>query len=263
MKIFYCLLCGIFCLLLTGCDDGINYAPVSEINAIEPIPATGIHRVIHGETLYEIAWRYGLDYRELARINHLTSPYILYTGKIIILREHRASRIAKINNSPIIRENAKPMRLSVLPKPSVTHQLELPPSDIHSPWVWPAQGKIINYYSAMNKGINIAGKEGSPIYASARGKVVYCGDGLKAYGNLIILKHNSLYLSAYAHNRRMLVHEGDWVMKGQKIAEMGNTGSNKIKLHFEIRRAGKPINPLSLYKQYKNLAKEKNGIIGY
>jgi lipoprotein NlpD len=113
-------------------------------------------------------------------------------------------------------------------------------------WVWPATGKLVTGFSdtANLKGIDIAGKEGQPILASAAGKVVYAGTGLRGYGKLVIIKHNATYLSAYAHNRDIVVKEGQQVAKGQKIAEMGNTDSDQVKLHFEIRRQGKPVDPL-------------------
>ena len=112
-------------------------------------------------------------------------------------------------------------------------------------WVWPAQGKIISTFSetANLKGIDIAGKPGQPVVASASGKVVYAGSGLRGYGKLIIVKHNSTFLSAYAHNREISVKEGQQVAKGQKIAEMGDTDADQVKLHFEIRRLGKPVDP--------------------
>ncbi len=113
-------------------------------------------------------------------------------------------------------------------------------------WMWPANGKLVTGFSdtANLKGIDIAGKEGQPVAASAAGKVVYAGTGLRGYGKLVIIKHNATYLSAYAHNREILVKEGQQVAKGQKIAEMGNTDSDQVKLHFEIRRQGKPVDPL-------------------
>ncbi len=112
--------------------------------------------------------------------------------------------------------------------------------------MWPATGKLVTGFSdtANLKGIDIAGKEGQPVAASAAGKVVYAGTGLRGYGKLVIIKHNATYLSAYAHNREILVKEGQQVAKGQKIAEMGNTDSDQVKLHFEIRRQGKPVDPL-------------------
>ncbi|TAK75982.1 MAG: hypothetical protein EPO11_04835 [Gammaproteobacteria bacterium] len=112
---------------------------------------------------------------------------------------------------------------------------------VASSWTWPARGKVI----LAQKGVNIMGSLGEPIYAAASGQVVYCGSGLRGYGNLIILKHNRQYLSAYAHNRVIFIKEGEWVRGGQKIAEMGKTGADQVMLYFEIRRAGKPIDPVS------------------
>jgi lipoprotein NlpD len=113
-------------------------------------------------------------------------------------------------------------------------------------WSWPAKGRIVTGFSeaANLKGIDIAGTAGQPVAASAGGKVVYAGTGLRGYGKLIIVKHNAMYLSAYAHNKEILVKEGQQVAKGQKIAEMGNTDADQVKLHFEIRRHGKPVDPL-------------------
>jgi lipoprotein NlpD len=112
-------------------------------------------------------------------------------------------------------------------------------------WMWPAKGKVITQFSdtANLKGIDIAGTAGQPVYASAAGRVVYAGSGLRGYGKLIIIKHNATYLSAYAHNQAILVKEGQQVARGQKIADMGNTDANQVKLHFEIRRFGKPMDP--------------------
>ena len=112
-------------------------------------------------------------------------------------------------------------------------------------WIWPATGKIVTGFSesANLKGIDIAGRAGQPVLASAAGRVVYAGAGLRGYGKLVIVKHNNTYLSAYAHNREILVKEGQQVSKGQKIGEMGDTDADQVKLHFEIRRLGKPIDP--------------------
>ena len=112
-------------------------------------------------------------------------------------------------------------------------------------WIWPARGKVIAQFSdtANLKGIDIAGTAGEPVYASAAGRVVYAGSGLRGYGKLIIIKHNATYLSAYAHNQDILVKEGQQVARGQKIADMGNTDASRVMLHFEIRRFGKPMDP--------------------
>jgi lipoprotein NlpD len=136
------------------------------------------------------------------------------------------------------------------PAPSEARAAPSPPTpddadDDHLSWSWPAKGKVIAGFSesANLKGIDIAGSMGEPVVASAPGKVVYAGSGLRGYGKLIIIKHNKTYLSAYAHNREILVKEGQQVAKGQKIAEMGNSDADQVKLHFEIRRLGKPMDP--------------------
>lgn len=113
------------------------------------------------------------------------------------------------------------------------------------PWIWPANGKIVGTFSDNgSKGVDISGKAGDPVLAAGDGKVVYSGTGLRGYGKLVIIKHNTTYLSAYAHNQNILVKEGQSVTKGQKIAEMGNTDADQVKLHFEVRRQGKPVDPL-------------------
>lgn len=117
-------------------------------------------------------------------------------------------------------------------------------------WIWPAGGKLVATYSdGGSKGIDIAGKAGDPVVAAGDGKVVYSGTGLRGYGKLVIVKHNNTYLSAYAHNQTILVKEGQSVSKGQKIAEMGNTDADQVKLHFEVRRQGKPVDPLKYLPQ--------------
>lgn len=214
------------CTLLVACDDVDHYAPVVEVSTIESIPTAGIHHVTSGETLYEVAWRYGLDYRYLAQVNRISSPYRVYQGQTLILKSKEASVV------------------------TTQPQVESEPSR-HGAWLWPAKGKIINSFSTLNKGINIAGRRGESIHAAAAGTVVYSGDGLRGYGNLVILKHDSLYLSAYAHNKINFVKEGDKVKQGQVIGQMGETGTDKVMLHFEIRRAGRPINPITLYHRIK------------
>ncbi len=240
-----------FSLLLSACDDGTNYAPVTDLSGIEPIPKTGLHRVKTGETLYEIAWRYGLDYRDLATRNHIPAPYTIPTQQVIFLSgDHPviAAEKGPVTNNTSTNNN----RFYVVTQPAATTvtnnnmQNTMEPNYAMSNWTWPTKGKVVNYFSSANKGVNIVGQEGEPIRAVGAGKVVYAGDGLRGYGNLIIIKHNSLYLSAYAHNSRILVKEGEWVKQGQIIAEMGKTGTDKVMLHLEIRRAGKPVDPLSL-----------------
>jgi lipoprotein NlpD len=230
----------------------MDAAPVTDVNMIEPVPKNGIYHVAAGETLYSIAWRYGVDYRELAQRNHLTRPYTVKAGQLIYLTSSSPTPKTKSITPQFL--NSTPPAIVVSTHPANKHASVTPPDqEPHhsiSFWGWPAQGRIVDAFSSINKGINIAGYVGSPIFAAAAGKIVYSGHGLRGYGNLIIIKHNSKFLSAYAHNKKILVKEGDWVTNGQKIAEMGNTGAHRTLLHFEIRRNGQPVNPL-IYLTHK------------
>lgn len=143
-------------------------------------------------------------------------------------------------------EAAAPAAAAVAEKPAEPKAAEAPAvGGDELAWIWPANGKTIGTYSESgSKGVDIAGKAGDPVIAAADGRVVYSGTGLRGYGKLVILKHNNTYLSAYAHNQNILVKEGQSVTKGQKIAEMGSTDADQVKLHFEVRRQGKPVDPL-------------------
>ncbi len=139
-------------------------------------------------------------------------------------------------------DSAKPAEASSETKPEVAPAIAAGPDDV--PWMWPTSAKLSAPYSdAGNKGLDFAGKAGDPVLAAGDGKVVYAGSGLRGFGELVIVKHNATYLSAYAHNRKILVKEGQMVSRGQKIAEMGNTDTDSVKLHFEIRKQGKPVDP--------------------
>jgi lipoprotein NlpD len=247
MRHFYQLIMIIMMLSLISCTSGRTvYAPVSSVGMIEPIPQAGAHRVQSGETLYSIAWRYGLDYRYVAKRNHIDPPYRIMKGEVIYLRG-RAPVPTPV--TPHLQAARSPV---VPPQPIVQHppkhhfeRIEKEPTATVTYWQWPARGPVIKTFSDLNKGVNIKGRMGDPVLATAPGKVVYSGSGLRGYGNLIIIKHNSLYLTAYAHNSSVLVQEGEWVRRGQQIARMGNTGTQQVMLHFEIRRGGQPVNPLS------------------
>lgn len=229
-KVSKALIVFIF-FILVSCSSEPNYAPVMDINMIDAIPLTGSHIVTKGETLYAIAWRYGLDYRSLAQQNHIAAPYAIQVGQHINLKQSIAANEAeRLNSTPVAK---------IIHHETISAHATSPRG-----WLMPAKGSI----STIQKGINIVGRLGEPIHAAASGKVVYSGSGLRGYGNLILIKHNQLYFSAYAHNRINLVREGQQVKQGQKIAEMGNTGTNKVMLYFEIRRAGKPIDPIPLLK---------------
>ncbi|WP_408936540.1 peptidoglycan DD-metalloendopeptidase family protein [Coxiella-like endosymbiont] len=229
----------VFLLLIAGCMKSTNLAPV--INGWLQFNAkSSVYRVKSGDTIYSIAWAFGLDYRALAAINNLNPLYSIWPGEIlqmtIIARGQK-------NTNP-------PTRFLVQPSFSRTLLKYWTPHIVRpfSRWHWPAEGRIIQHYSVQmiggNQGIDIAGRYGEPVRAAADGIVVYSGSGVRGYGNLIILKHNESYLSAYAFNKRILVKEGTKVHLGQKIAQMGHTDAGRVILHFEIRRDGKPVNPL-------------------
>ena len=179
------------------------------------------------DTLYSIAWSFGLDYRYLASINNLHPPYKLLRGQRLRIA---AQTTAKYSFT------AKNLS-------QIKQQINTP-----THWQWPTNGKLVikfnNTEGKRNQGIDLSGKLGQPVVASNDGIIVYSGMGIKAYGKLIIIKHNNDYLSAYAYNREIFVREGDQVSKGQKIASMGSNREGKTSLHFEIRLTGKPVNPL-------------------
>lgn len=183
-----------------------------------------------GDTLYSLAKENNMPAWKLASINGLKKPYVIYPGQKLRLKGHPASTIS---TRPQTRTSTK----------------KWTPADSNRAvnWQWPVKGKLIGKFNKRKndaKGINIAGQEGKAVKAAAPGKVVYSGNGLISYGNLIIIKHSRSYLSAYAHNRKLLVKEGQMVKIGQKIAELGKTGTEKPHLHFEIRKNGKPVDPL-------------------
>lgn len=206
-----------------------------------------IHVVQVGETLYSIAWQYGHDYREIARWNGIDRPYTIFPQQQLkVLKpasfsSQKTTKLTKVNK-PVRAKPVKnkPANLPVKPA-SKTRRVSQ-----NFIWQWPAKGKILSRFSSRDpgqKGIDIAGHTGQPIYAAQRGYVVYSGSGLRGYGKLIIVKHNETFLSAYAHNKKLRVKEGQKVKKGEHIADMGKTGAERVKLHFEIRRDGIPVNP--------------------
>lgn len=205
------------------------------------------HVVQVGETLYSIAWQYGQDYREVASWNGIVSPYTIFPRQKLRVVKSASSSIQKTTSLTKVNKRVRPA--PVKNKPA-----DLPVKSDSKPrrssqklnWRWPVKGRILSRFSANDpgqKGIDIAGHSGAAIYAAEAGYVVYSGSGLRGYGKLIIIKHNETFLSAYAHNRGLRVREGEKVKKGEHIADMGNTGTEAVKLHFEIRRNGTPVNP--------------------
>ncbi len=200
-----------------------------------------IYKVKKGDTLYSISWRYGMDYKSVAKINNIRSPYKIVIGQKIRFKSYKTTSKTQTKSQPSKKTTAT--------KQKTTKKTATPArtSNKHLTWQWPTKGKVVSTYSksaAGRKGIKISGKSGQSVVAAASGKVVYSGNGLPRYGNLLIIKHNDVYLSAYAHNRKLLVKEGQQVKAGQKIATLGKTGTQQNQLHFEIRRNGKPIDPM-------------------
>ncbi len=188
------------------------------------------HVVRSGETLSTIAFRYGKDYRDLARWNGLGDGSLIYPGQVIRLTGPSGGSAA-----------SRPVR-EAPPRPATP-----PPANDPSPrWTWPTSGRVVAEFDekqGAGTGLAIAGRAGQPVRAAASGRVVYSGGGLIGYGQLIIVKHNDTYLSAYGHNASLLVREGETIKQGQRIATMGEGPGQLPRLHFEIRRNGKPVNP--------------------
>lgn len=234
--------------------------------------------VARGDTLYGIAFRHGVDWREVARLNGIAPPYTIYPGQRLKLGAHTraapatASRpAAPARTAPTTRDPPRttapspppasqapatrpvqpaattPPPTSSAPPPATTPPTASAPAGALR-WQWPAEGQLIGRFVAgdpTRQGIDIAGNAGQPVLAAADGEVVYSGSGLVGYGELIIIKHSDSWLSAYGHNRKRLVNEGERVRGGQQIAEMGRSGASRDMLHFEIRRDGRPVDPLA------------------
>ena len=170
-------------------------------------------------------------------------------------KEPYSDQALAMAQNPTTPKSTEPTAAVAKPEPKPESKPEEKPADPvvsgdEVPWIWPVKGKVVGTFSDNgNKGVDIAGKAGDPVVAAGDGKVVYSGTGLRGYGKLVIIKHNAKYLSAYAHNQNILVKEGQSVTKGQKIAEMGNTDADQVKLHFEVRRQGKPVDPLKYLPQ--------------
>ncbi|WP_263078726.1 peptidoglycan DD-metalloendopeptidase family protein [Endozoicomonas sp. Mp262] len=230
--------------LLAGCAHDPASVQVTELRH-PPKVTRGVHTVKKGESLYSIAWLYGRDFNELADSNGIKVPYVIYPGQNINLEIEGGRKTSK--KYPVTASKKDSHKSSVVKKNTVNFKKkeQLVSGGIH--WQWPAFGRVIEIFSSygrVNKGIDIEGNLGDSVMAAASGEVVYAGSELSGYGRLIILKHNNSYLSAYAHNRELHVREGDLVKAGQKIAEIGSTGATEPKLHFEIRRNGKPVDPM-------------------
>lgn len=268
--IFFCFI-TLFTIHIAGCSS--TYAPVEQRSATSYKDKTKYvgkkplyYKVKKGDTLYSIAWMYGLDFKSIANNNKIKSPYRIYAGQKLRLRPYSSKKnqsrkksqkktkvvSSKRRNKPV-NNSSKPVKKSTVKTKkrasaiqTVKNKTKSSTSNKKLNWAWPIKGKVIQRYSPSKgkKGIDISASKGSLVRSSEAGKVVYSGQGLVGYGRLIIIKHDDKYLSAYAHNQNLLVNEGQKVKKGQSIARLGRSGTDRYKLHFEIRKKGKPVNPL-------------------
>lgn len=253
------------CSLLAACSTSSRSGTTvvdGGAAARKPAVTSGQYVVRRGDTLYSIAFRYGWDWKALAARNNIDAPYTIRPGQSIRFDGGPSSK------QPSVAKNTAPVAPVVINKPaseasgaskptspaaapssqaSTSGATQAPSGGGVSGWIWPTDGTLIGRFASngsLNKGIDIAGQLGQPVLAASNGTVVYAGSGLRGYGELVIIKHSDTYVSAYGHNRRLLVREGQQVKVGQNIAEMGSTGTDRVKLHFEIRRQGKPVDPL-------------------
>lgn len=255
--------------------------PAQAARVEEPKAEKGMYTVRRGDTLLRIALDHGENYRDLVAWNNLRDPDDIKVGQTLrIAAPERGERTANIQTQPVPmppsatpprktepRADKQPYNESVAanqpPVPARTEPVRpaAPAPAVAAPavaaagtvsandddrlsWMWPADGRIVaTFDEGRNKGIDIAGRPGQQVVAAGAGKVMYAGSGIRGYGNLVIVKHNNSLLSAYAHNRKIVVKEGDNVAKGQMIAEMGDSDADSVKLHFEIRQQGKPVDP--------------------
>lgn len=263
-----------FLLQLTAC--GTTESLKHTISAWQlPFGYSQSYTVKKGDTLYSIAFQYGKDYHSVASLNHLKAPYAIHPGQVIVLAgaENKSSKtkakaskaktniikktqlakkqttIRNKNSGKTKKAHIEKGRNSVKTKKNeknLKKHFNFSKKSVQC-WSWPVKGEVVSTFNPEHagcKGLEIAGRFTQPIKAAADGTVVYSGSGLRGYGNLIIIRHNEQYLSAYAYNKEMLVHEGNKVRRGQVIAKMGKTNAGRTMLHFEIRRNGKPVDPV-------------------
>jgi lipoprotein NlpD len=248
------------------------------VTTLKPLPGAenagkpGYYTVKPGDTMIRIGLETGQNWRDVARWNSIDNPNVIEVGQVLRVIAPGTAEVTPgafiprpvtppstvvatslppagtRTVAPAVPASAPVAAPAAVPVPAPVAAAPLPPAssagDDDVAWIWPTNGPVIaGFDEAKNKGLDIAGKLGDPVLAAGDGRVVYAGAGLRGYGNLVILKHNNTYLTAYAHNQTLLVKEDQTVRKGQKIAEMGQSDSDRVKLHFEIRRQGKPVDP--------------------
>ena len=265
-------------MVLSGCANKNRPAPVEDrspnaarapakmVASADNAGKPGFYSVKSGDTLIRIGMDNGQSWRDIARWNNIENPNLIETGQVLRVTppEETGVVVRPVSSTNVVTSPAPANTASATAPASNTATVRPPASAANPPnastpannlansdsaeetvsFQWPTRGNVLaGFDEVKNKGIDIAGKAGDPVLAAADGKVVYAGSGLRGYGNLVILKHNNTYLTAYAHNQSLLVKEDQAIKRGQKIAEMGNSDADQVKLHFEIRRQGKPVDP--------------------
>ncbi len=269
-------------LVLAGCGTRLTGAPVEDrgtsagrtvgqgvvvaapekvLPGAENAGKPGYYTVKPGDTLIRIGLETGQSWKDVARWNSLENANLIEVGQVLRVAPPSTVATAAMPDAsgvvtrPVTASAVSPQTPASAAKPSAAAVAAPAPATSPAPaataaadddlgFIWPASGPLLaGFDEARNKGFDIAGKAGDPVLAAADGRVVYAGAGLRGYGNLIILKHNNTFLTAYAHNQTLLVKEDQSVRRGQKIAEMGSTDADRVKLHFEVRRQGKPVDP--------------------
>ena len=275
---YWLLLALLSAMVLSGCANKNRPAPVEDrspnaarapakmVASADNAGKPGFYSVKSGDTLIRIGMDNGQSWRDIARWNNIENPNLIETGQILRVTppEETGVVVRPVSSTNFVTSPA-PANTASAPAPASNSASVRPPASAANPpnastptnnlantdsaedtvsFQWPTRGNVLaGFDEVKNKGIDIAGKAGDPVLAAADGKVVYAGSGLRGYGNLVILKHNNTYLTAYAHNQSLLVKEDQAIKRGQKIAEMGNSDADQVKLHFEIRRQGKPVDP--------------------
>ena len=275
---YWLLLALLSAMVLSGCANKNRPAPVEDrspnaarapakmVASADNAGKPGYYSVKSGDTLIRIGMDNGQSWRDIARWNNIENPNLIETGQILRVTppEETGVVVRPVSSTNVVTSSA-PANTASAPAPASNTASVRPPASAANPpnastpsnnlantdsaeetvsFQWPTRGNVLaGFDEVKNKGIDIAGKAGDPVLAAADGKVVYAGSGLRGYGNLVILKHNNTYLTAYAHNQSLLVKEDQAIKRGQKIAEMGNSDADQVKLHFEIRRQGKPVDP--------------------
>lgn len=275
---YWLLLALLSAMVLSGCANKNRPAPVEDrspnaarapakmVASADNAGKPGFYSVKSGDTLIRIGMDNGQSWRDIARWNNIENPNLIETGQVLRVTppEETGVVVRPVSSTNVVTSPAPANTASATAPASNTATVRPPASAANPPnastpannltntdsaeetvsFQWPTRGNVLaGFDEVKNKGIDIAGKAGDPVLAAADGKVVYAGSGLRGYGNLVILKHNNTYLTAYAHNQSLLVKEDQAIKRGQKIAEMGNSDADQVKLHFEIRRQGKPVDP--------------------